>query len=98
MGDFGLDANFIEALDRILDDADLSIDQRLELIAGLLNHLEPALLQRAAGWEDEEIERAFPEFVAPTGEDQGTRERAERLLNALGLARRNSKGAPSTPD
>ena len=49
----------------------------------MLNHLEPALLQRAAVWKDEEIERAFLEFVAPTGEDQGTRERTERLLNSL---------------
>lgn len=83
MGDFGLDANFIEALDRILDNADLSLDRRLELAAGLLNRQEPAPLKEAAGWEDEEVARAFLEFVAPTGEDQGTRERPERLLNAL---------------
>ena len=83
MGDFRLDANFHEDLQRILDYADLSLDQRLELIAGLLNRLEPALLQRAAEWEDEEIARAFLEFVNPAAEDQGTRPRTARLLNAL---------------
>ena len=83
MGDFSPDANFHEALDYILNDADLSLDQKLELIAGLLNRLEPALLQRAAEWEDGEIARAFIEFVNPADKDQGTLPRTARLLNAL---------------
>ena len=50
MGDFRLDANFQEALDYILDDAELSLRPGgLELIAGLLNRLEPALLQGGCG-------------------------------------------------
>ena len=48
-----------------LYDAGRSLDQKLELIAGLLNRLEPALLQRAAAWEDEEIARSLLEFVNP---------------------------------
>ena len=83
MGDFRLDANFHEALQHILDDAELSLDRRLELIAGLLNRLEPALLQGTAEWEDEEIARASIEFVNPVARDQGTLPRAARLLNAL---------------
>lgn len=83
VSDFRLDANFIGASDHILDAADLSLDRRLELIAGLLNRLEPALLQRATAWEDEEIARAFLEFAAPAGNVQETSQRAARLLNAL---------------
>ena len=83
MGDVNLDSNFLEALDRILNDADLSLDHRLERLAGLLNRREPSLLEKAAAWEDEEIERAFIEFVNPAGKEQGTRPREARLLKAL---------------
>ena len=83
MGDVNLDSNFHRDLQDILDDADLSLDQRMERVAGLLNRLEPALLEKAAAWEDEEIARAFLEFVAPAGQDEGTRPREARLLNAL---------------
>ena len=83
MDDFRPDADFHLDLQHILDDAELSLDRRLELIAGLLNRLEPTLLQRAAEWEDEEIARAFLEFVNPADKDQGTRPRTARLLNAL---------------
>ena len=83
MGDVNLDSNFHDDLQHVLDDADLSLDQKLERVAGLLNHLEPALLEKAAAWEDEEIARAFLEFVAPAGQDVGTRPREARLLNAL---------------
>ena len=84
VGDVRFDANSYRDLQPILDNADLSLDQKLELIAGLLNRLEPALLQRAAEWEDEEIARAFIEFVSPADKDQGTLPRTARLLNALG--------------
>ena len=77
MGDF----DFLDAWDRVLDDVDLSFDQRLERLVGLLNRLEPALLQAAAGWEDAEIEQAFLEFVNPTEPRLATR--AERLIAAL---------------
>ena len=83
MDDFSLNANFHRELQHILDAVDLSLDQRLERLAGLLNRLEPALLEQAAAWADEEIERAFVEFVASAGTDQGTPPRETRLLNAL---------------
>ena len=83
MGDVNLDANFHDVLQHILDDADLSLDQRMERVAGLLNRLEPALLEKAAEWEDEEIAQAFLTFVNPDGTDQETRPREARLLNAL---------------
>ena len=67
MGDFNLDASFHRDLRHILDDADLSLDQRLERLAGLLDRLEPALLKRAATWPDDRIEQAFVEFVKPAG-------------------------------
>ena len=83
MGDFRFDTNFHLDLQRILDDPDLNLDRRLELVAGLLNRLEPTLLERATSWADEEIARAFLEFVNPAGLDQGTGPREARLLNAL---------------
>ena len=81
--DFRLDADFHRDLRHNLYDAGRSLDQKLELIAGFLNRPEPALLRRAAAWEDEEIARALLEFVNTAAEDQGTRPRAARLLNAL---------------
>ena len=70
MGDFDADSDFHESLRRILDDVDLSIDQRLEQLVALLGRLEPALLEVAAEWEDGEIAKAFLEFVKPTDTHQ----------------------------
>ena len=99
MGDFNLDANFHRDLQHILDDADLSLDRRLERLAGLLNRLEPALLEGAAAWADEEIEQAFVEFVKPGDPHRQTRE--ERLMSALvGAAefkRRADRAGLTTP-
>ena len=81
MSDFELDANFHESLQRILDDVDLSIDERLEQLALLLDRLEPALLEAAAGLTDEEIAHAFLEFVNPAGTHREGRE--ERFITAL---------------
>ena len=81
MNDFRLDANSHRDLQHNLRDADLSLDQKLGLIAGLLNRLEPALLQRATAWEDKEIAQDFLEFAAPTGKEKETRE--ERFIAAL---------------
>ena len=81
MGDSRLDSNFLQALNRILVDVDLSIDQRLEQLVALLNRLEPALHEVAAEWADEEIAKAFLEFVNPTGPFQEGR--AERFIAAL---------------
>ena len=81
MGDFDLDSNFHESLRRILDDVDLSTDQRLEQLVALLGRLEPALLEAAAEWADGEIAKAFLEFVNPTDTHQGGRE--ERFIAAL---------------
>ena len=65
----------------LLDDVDLSIDQRVERLVGLLNWLEPALLANAAEWTDQEIAEAFLEFVTPADPSQETR--ASRFLTAL---------------
>ena len=81
MGDFSLDSCFHRDLQQILDDADLSLDQRPERLAGLLNRQEPALLKEAAGWADEQIEQAFVEFVNPAGPYLETRE--ARLIAVL---------------
>ena len=82
MSDFELDANFHRDLQRILDDVDLSIDQRLERLVRLLNRLEPAFLARAAGWTEDEIAEAFLEFVMPAGRHREAN-RASRFLAAL---------------
>ena len=82
MSDFELDPNFHRDLQRILDDVDLSIDQRLERLVRLLNRLEPALLARAAEWTDEEIAKAFLEFVMPADRLQ-EENRESRFLAAL---------------
>ena len=81
MSDFDLDSNFHRDLRRLLDDADLSIDQRLQRLVGLLNRLEPALLEGAAGWTDEEIAKAFLELVFPDDRHQEPRE--SRFIAAL---------------
>ena len=81
MGDFNLDASFHRDLRHILDDAGLSLDQRLERLAGLLDRLEPALLEGAAAWADDRIEQAFVEFVKLAGRRRETRE--ERFIAAL---------------
>ncbi|MDE2813144.1 MAG: hypothetical protein OXM01_08975 [Gemmatimonadota bacterium] len=81
MSDFESDANFHRDLQLLLDDVDLSIDQRLEGLVGLLNRLEPALLANAVEWTDQEIAEAFLEFVTPANRSQETR--ASRLLTAL---------------
>ena len=73
--------NFHRDLQLLLDDVDLSIDQRLERLVGLLNRLEPALLARAAEWTDQEIAEAFLEFVMPADRSQETR--GSRFLTAL---------------
>ena len=77
MGEF----NFQEVSDRIFNDVDLSIDQQLDRLITLLNQLEPALLETAAGLADEEIDKAFLEFVDPTSLHRGRRE--ARFLAAL---------------
>lgn len=81
MGDFHLDANFHRNLQRILNDVDLSIDERLERLIALLNELEPALLESAVKLTDEEIAKAFLEFVNPAAPLQEGRE--ERFIVAL---------------
>ena len=81
MSDFELDYDFHESLQRILDDVDLSVDQRLERLAALLDRLGPALLETAAGLADEEIAHGFLEFVNPAGRRREGR--AERFLAAL---------------
>lgn len=73
MSDFELDYNFHRNLQQILDDVDLSIDERLTQLASLLIRLEPALLEAAAGLTDEEIARAFLEFVHPRQERREAR-------------------------
>ena len=60
------DANLHRDLQH-LDAADLSPDQKLDHIAGLLDRLDPSLLEDAADWADEEIEQAFLEFVNIAG-------------------------------
>ncbi len=81
MGDFDPDSNFHDSLRRIIDDDNLSIDQRLEHLGGLLNDLEPALLEAAAKLTDEEIAKAFLEFVNPADPHREGRE--ERFIAAL---------------
>ena len=76
-----LDASFHHDLQCILDAVDLDIDQRLDRLIGLLNRREPALLARAEEWTDQEIARAFLEFVNPA--DQLRANREARLLGAL---------------
>lgn len=76
-----MDSSFHRDLRRLLDDADLNIDQRLQRLVGLLNRLEPALLESAAGWTDEEIAKAFLEFAFPDDRPQETRE--SRFVAAL---------------
>ena len=73
--------NFQQAFDRIFEDVDLSIDERLDRLVTLLNQLEPALLEAAAGWSDAQIEIAFLEFVDSETNHQGRRE--ARFLIAL---------------
>ena len=73
--------NFQEGFDEIFEDVDLSIDERLERLVGLLNRLEPALLETAARCSDAEIEIAFLEFVDP--ETYNSRRREARFLIAL---------------
>ena len=96
--DFSLNANFHRELQHILDAVDLSLDQRLERLAGLLNRLEPALLEQAAAWADEEIERAFVEFVASVGTDQGTPPRRSEIAQRLGRRGGVPKARPTAPD
>ncbi len=81
MGDFHLDSSFHRDLQQILDDVDLSIDERLERLIALLNELEPALLESAVKLTDEEIAKAFLEFVNPAAPHQEGRE--ERFIVAL---------------
>lgn len=75
------DFDFQRDFDRIFQNPDLSIDQRLDQLVGLLNQLEPSLLQLAGQMSDHEIEEAFLEFVDPTGLVQGTRD--SRFLAVL---------------
>ena len=75
------DSNFHRDLQRILDDVDLNIDQRLDRLIKLLNGLEPELLASAAELTDQEIQMAFLEFVMPA--DQRLEKRESRLLMAL---------------
>ena len=81
MGDFDVYPDFHESLRRILDGVDLSIDQRLEQLVALLSRLEPDLLEVASEWADEEIAKAFLEFLNPTDTHQEGRE--ERFIAAL---------------
>jgi len=81
VGDFHLDSDFHASLRRILDDDNLSIDQRLERLIAFLNDLEPALLKAAAKLTDEETAKAFLEFVNPAAPHQKGRE--ERFIAAL---------------
>ena len=82
MGDYDF---FLEPLDRVFDDVDLSPDQKLDHIAGLLDRLDPTLLENAADWADEEIEQAFLELVNIADPSQETSH--EKFLAALvGLA------------
>ena len=96
MGDFHLDSNFHASLHRILDDVELSIDERLEQVIAMLARWDPTLLRNAARWEDEEIAKAFLGFVAGTGTGQGTRTGEERLLNALAGAAELKRRADAT--
>ena len=73
--------NFQQAFDHILDNVDLSIDERLDRLVGLLNRLEPALLETAAGWSGAQIEEAFLEFIHSETHNEGRRE--ARFLIAL---------------
>lgn len=75
------DFNFQRDYDRIFDNPGLSIDQQLDQLIALLNQFEPNLLQLAAQMPDDDIEKAFLEFVDPTGLVQGTRD--ARFLVAL---------------
>ena len=94
MGDFHPDSNFRRNLRRILDDVDLSIDERLEQLVALLNESEPALLEASAKLTDEEIAKAFLEFVLPTDPRQEGRE--DRFIAALvGAGRVETARPPS---
>lgn len=75
------DFDFQRDYDRIFDNMDLSIDQQLDQLIALLNQFEPNLLQLAAQMPDDEMEKAFLEFVNPTGLVQGTRD--SRFIAAL---------------
>ena len=90
MGDLNLGSDFHRNLQLILDDDHLSIDQRLEHLGGLLNDLEPALLEAAAKLTDEEIAHAFLEFVRPAAPHrEGCEERfIAALVGAAELKRR----------
>ena len=81
MGDLNLGSDFHRNLQLILDDDNLSIDQRLDHLGGLLHDLEPALLEAAAKLTDEEIAEAFLEFVNPAAPHREGRE--QRFIAAL---------------
>ena len=65
MGDFHLDSSFHRDLQQILDDVDLSIDERLERLIALLNELEPALLESAVKLTERGDRKGLPGVREP---------------------------------